>query len=158
MNKRTYKREDMIDLNEANVAKIFTECLAENNPSEQAIKQVSFSMNPNVPKVTFSNKMAAANMEKINYMYGQLLHRAEYGPPNYGMLSFSEGCIKYDQTIWAKNKNVLFAFYYLGSATVVLEPFLNNGKATLYDYDYTIPTLSPNDPNFEEWSKTVIRD
>ena len=157
MKKRTYKREDMIELNETNVAKIFTECLAENNPSEQAVIQKSFSTNPNVPRISFASEKIRENKEKIHYMYGQLYYRMTFDfQPGY--LPLTGGCIKYDESLWTKNQNSLFAFYYLGVAALVIKKFLRDNNTEYISNNRTVPTLSPNDPHFEEWSKTVIEE
>ena len=150
-----FKKEDMIDLNEQNVQKIFAYCLANNKtPASNILEKNFFSyITPgNVPKMKFDKEKLSESSKKILYMVCQLsaIHekRAE--------LSITEGFKKYDGTNWTQNKIALFALYYLATTTSFFPefeylPISKDFFSCIADFkDILKPTLSPNDPNFKK--------
>ena len=150
-----FKKEDMIDLNEQNVQRLFAYCLANNTtPSENIIKRNFFDENEkvNIPDMTFDKAKTRQVAKSICYMLGQL-YSVHDGTSH--MLA-TDGFKKYDGTNWTQNKVTLFALYYLGDATETFPKFeyftpLKNYTSPLSNYRYFLkPTLSPNDPNFKK--------
>ncbi|MCD7945207.1 MAG: hypothetical protein LUF81_01100, partial [Clostridiales bacterium] len=50
-----------------------------------------------------------------------------------------------------RNNGIIMEFLYLGNAIGIVTQF--NKKYKNAAYIHTLPTLSPNDPNFPEWWK-----
>ena len=90
-------------------------------------------------------------------MYGQLMYTF-LAQKSKLPLSLSAGCITYNKEVWTKDQNVLFALYYLGTAELQIFKFDEERETQIVSPNKTIPTLSPNDPRFEAWSKTVIEE
>ena len=155
---RKYKLEDAIELNEENIINLYQDCLASEETDPDYLRTVSFAMSPNVPKVSFDDKKIYENAEKINYLYGQLYftHFCFEEPLSFNP---SIGCMDYNKKPWTKEQSILFAFYYLGVSNYTIALFNNSNSVTrIVKNDVTIPTLSPNDPKFEEWAKVHIED
>ena len=150
-----FKKEDMIDLNEQNVQRLFAYCLADNaTPSENIVKSNFFEDNSNVsiPVMNFDKAKVAQVTNKLLYLMGQLkaVHMRT------ATMIATDGLQKYDGTNWTQNKVTLFALYYLGDISSLLPkftyyPHLNNFALPLNLKSHLLkPTLSPNDPNFKE--------
>ena len=151
-----YKREEMLDLNEENVKKIFAYCVATPQTLTDNIRRSSFfspSCNVKMTKMNFDKIRLKKVRNSINYMLGQLKPVHSHSL----LMSLQEGYRKYDNTLWTENKITLFSLYFLGTATIQLPHFehsINNPQ----NFDSPInrqielkPTLSPNDPNFKKW-------
>ena len=152
-----YKREEMLDLNETNVKKIFKYCLATAETTKSNIRSFTFfndKCNVNVPKIPFdANKLDEMN-HTILYLLGQF---ANLHTKNDLML-LQDGFKKYDSTTWTSDRMALFSLYYLGVATQNFPSFIpsrmpNEFVTILSQLPYLKPTLSPNDPNFEKWCR-----
>lgn len=150
-----FKKEDMIDLNEQNVQKIFAYCLANNKTNSNNIVKANFfgdTEKVDIPTINFDNERITKFTNTINYLLGQLasVHRG-----NSNMLA-TDGFQKYDGTNWTQNRIALFALYYLGSAVALLPDFIyldsyKNYVSPISDFKHILkPTLSPNDPNFKK--------
>lgn len=150
-----FKKEDIIDLNEQNVQKIFAYCLANNKTAPSNTLKSSFFNNEtpgNIPDMNFDKLKLAETSNRILYMLGQLhsLHNQNT------VLIVTEGFKKYDGTNWTQNKVALFALYYLGTAASVLPsfkylPLSKNYASPISNFKHILkPTLSPNDPNFKK--------
>ena len=150
-----YDRSEMLDLNEENVKKVFTYCLATNQTPKNNIRVYSFFSDEckvNVPKIPFDETKLNEMNQTILYLLGQFenLHTKN------GLLFLSDGFKKYDGTTWTTDKMALFSLYYLGVATQNLPRFIpsripNQFDTILAKIPYLKPTLSPNDSNFEKW-------
>lgn len=152
-----YKREEMLDLNEENVKKLFTYCLATKQTPKSNIRIFGiFSDNcdVNVPKMPFNNDKLEEKRLVIRYLLGQFksLHKKD------NIMFLSDGFEKYDGTTWTNNKMALFSLYYLGCATQNFPAFwpseIPNQFSTILKKVPTLqPTLSPNEPNFDKWCR-----
>lgn len=152
-----YKREEMLDLNEDNVKKLFVYCSATKNTDRENLTTISFfsaNCNVNVPKLHFNQSRLEEKRFVIRYLLGQLenLHN------NKKLMFLSDGFKKYGGKPWTSNKMALFSLYYLGCASQNLPYFEmskipNNFDTLLSSIPYLLPTLSPNDPNFEKWCR-----
>lgn len=150
-----FKKEDMIDLNEQNVQKIFAYCLANQQTNPDNIVKANFfekTENVNIPHMNFDKTRLFQFSNPISYLLGQL-HSVHSGKSN---MTATDGFKKYDGTNWTQNKVALFALYYLGTASASLPQFiyldaLKNYASPISDFkDILKPTLSPNDPNFKK--------
>ena len=150
-----FKKEDMIDLNEQNVQRLFAYCLADNaTPSENIIKSNFFEKDSGVdiPNMSFDKEKLVQQTEAICYLFGQLnsIHKGQSN------MIATDGLKKYDGTNWTQNKVALFALYYLGGSITVLPKFryfspFNTFASHIGRRSHILkPTLSPNDPNFKE--------
>ena len=149
-----FRKEDMIDLNEQNVQKLFAYCLANDQTDPQNIVKANFfeiTEIVNIPTMKFDKIKLFAFSNTISYLLGQL-NSVHSGKSN---MIATDGCKKYDGTTWTQNKVALFALYYLGTASASLPQFiyldaLKNYASPISDFkDILKPTLSPNDPNFK---------
>ena len=149
-----FRKEDMIDLNEQNVQKLFAYCLANDQTDPQNIVKANFfeiTENVNIPTMKFDKIKLFAFSNTISFLLGQL-NSVHSGKSN---MIATDGCKKYDGTTWTQNKVALFALYYLGTASASLPQFiyldaLKNYASPISDFkDILKPTLSPNDPNFK---------
>ena len=152
-----YKREDMLDLNEENVKKLFTYCLATKETPKSNLWVSSFfsdDCNVTVSKMPFDyNKLQEKNLA-IRYLLGQFKNVHS----NRNLMALSDGFQKYDGTSWTSNKMALFSLYYLGCATFNFPRFSPSIRPSHFDTVLTEiptlhPTLSPNDPYFEKWCR-----
>ena len=149
-----FRKEDMIDLNEQNVQKLFAYCLANDQTDPQNIVKANFfeiTENVNIPTMKFDKTKLLQISRKLSYMLGQL-KAFHIGTAS---MIITDGFQKYDGTNWTQNKVALFALYYLGTITALLPQFtyyssLNNFASPLnLNANLVKPTLSPNDPNFK---------
>ena len=154
---RKYKREDAIELNEQNVMQIFQDCLMTENTPKENLVECRFADNPNVPLGKFDYYKLEENINKLEYLVGQLLYTHNL-KDNYVTLTTSAGAVNYKNEAWTKNPNVLYAFYYLTTSSMVIREFSSDGKTFIAHTERTIPSLSPNDPAFAEWAKEHIED
>ncbi len=155
METRLYKKEDVIELNEQNVMQIFQDCLMNENTPKENLLEYRFADNPNVPLSKFDYYKLKENKNKLEYLVGQLFYTHNLRD-NYVTFTTSVGAVNYKNEAWTKNPNVLYAFYYLTTSQLVISQFTPSGITRIIDTKSTIPTLSPNDPEFAEWSKTHI--
>ena len=71
---------------------------------------------------------------------------------NNAGFALQEGFLRYDDTFWTKDYDTLFKLYSLGLATNCLTPFVSTEEfITTAAIDECVPTLYPNDPNFQSW-------
>ncbi len=150
-----FTREDMLDLNEENIRKIFKFCMAtKETPKENIIlgNFIKKCVPIEIPNVPFNLENIRLMRPSIYYILGQLnfLHskKLEVQP--------QDGFKKYDGTNWTKDKALLFSLYYVGCSSSVLPLFTNVPPSKelvcmLLKNPDLKPTLSPNDPNFEAW-------
>lgn len=102
--------------------------------------------------MSFDKKKLIQISEAVNYLLGQL------GAVHDGIANLvaTNGFEKYDGTKWTQNKIALFALYYLGTVTGSMPMFMyldayKNYVSPIFTFkDILIPTLSPNDPNFDK--------
>ena len=158
MERKKFKKEDVIELTEANVVSIYNECLATKETPVQNIIHAKFSKSPHVPEVHFDYTKIHSNREKLKYLLGQLSYTHKFDPKNPYDLDFkpSTGCVNYKNQPWTKNQKILGLFYYLEQGARTISIFNKLNETYLDEDSEIIPTLSPRDPKFAEWSKQFI--
>lgn len=163
-----------IELNEENVLKIYNACLMKKTLfrflSSDLLPVKIFtkaSCGKDSPEVYFSKAKIQEYRQAIEYMYGQLYevhhgsvpeeYREAYqklgmDDPNAKFLSPDGGALNYKNQPWTKDRNTLMMFYYLGVASVTIMPFVEDVVRGQIGVDLIdiVPTLSPNDPDFEK--------
>lgn len=149
----TFKKEEMLDLNETNVKRIMQYCLATKETPKEKIRVFTFfsdECNVNIPKMPFDDDRLMEKRNTILYMLGQFanLHNGK------NIMYVSDGFKKYDGTTWTTDKMALFSLYYLGAATQNFPKFTTSDVPNLFDTlltkkPFLKPTLSPNDPHFD---------
>lgn len=152
-----YYRENMIDLNEENVKSIFSSCIATEQTPEEDIISTSFiesDIQTPIPSIQLSRSCLSGNALTMAYLIGQLenVHKRNLA------FRINDGFKKYDGSYWTQDKMAVFALYYLSTVTMVLpyfkpSPSLKTFVSFLNENPFLEPTLSPDDPNFEEWAK-----
>lgn len=153
-----YKKRDEgngfvpVDLNESNIKKIFSACIATSKNIEDNIGVMLFSKRfgykENSKPIFFDKKALESYRNSIKFLFGQLqiVHDGEvYITPS----SVSK---KYTGEIWTKDSGIIMQFLHLGSAIGNIPQFdaSKNNSAIL---GFRNKTLSPYDPNFAEWYK-----
>lgn len=142
-----FRNEDILDLNEENIKKLFAYCLAAKDANPENVMPMIFIERGsayNVPEIYFLTDRIKEKSNTILYLLGQLkvVHDKSL------IMSLTDGFFKYDGTIWTQNKMLLFALYYMGNATRCFPLFHVNDDgvfALLADYPELEPTLSPDD-------------
>ena len=152
-----YHRENMIDLNEENVRNIFYNCIAtEQTPVEDIISTtfIESDIQTPIPSIQLSRITVNNNYLKLLYLVGQLenVHKVNF------TFRINDGFKKYDGSYWTQDKMAVLSLYYLSCVTNVLpyfkpSPVLKTFVSDLSENVLLKPTLSPDDPYFEEWAK-----
>lgn len=141
-----------IDLNEANIKKIFSACIATSKNIEDNVGAMLFSKRfgykENSRPIFFDKETLEFYRNSIRFLFGQLkiVHDGEtYITPS----SVSK---KYTGEIWTNDSGIIMQFLHLGSAVGNIPQFdaTKNNSAIL---GFRNKTLSPYDPNFAEWYK-----
>ena len=153
-----YNRENMIDLNEENIRSIFSDCIAtEQTPVDDIISTnfISSDIQTPIPSIQLSRSNLSKHALTIAYLTGQLdnIHKGNL------IFRINDGFKKYDGSYWTQDKMAVFSLYYLSSVTGVLpffkaSPSLKTFVSDLNENPFLESTLSPSDPNFEEWTKS----
>lgn len=141
-----------LELNERNVQTLFKRCLLdENNPSGECYPvQV---LNPQLcgrssELIKLSKDNVESYAETIRYLLGQI--KAFHGSND--TFALQEGFMRYDGTIWTKDYDTLFKLYSMGISTVSISNFsLYKDVICSVKSSKCISTLSPKDPNYQEW-------
>lgn len=141
-----------LELNERNVNTLYKRCLHdESNPFEECYHvQV---LRPEIcgrisEWIQLSKNKVSAYESTIRYLLGQIkaFHVAT------DTFALQEGFMRYDETIWTKEYDVLFKMYSLGIASVSISDFvLYKDIIGAVKSSKCVPTLSPKDPNYAAW-------
>lgn len=152
-----YHRENMIDLNEENVRNILNYCLATEETPEEDIISTTFiksDFQTPIPSIQLSRSRLSEYSLTIYHLTGQLdnVHSGK------SVFHINDGFKKYDGSYWTQDKMAVFSLCYLSCVTNVLpyfkpSPALKTFVSHLTENPFLQPTLSPDDPNFEEWAK-----
>lgn len=151
-----YDKRDVIDLNEANVMALLNYCAANAQTAPDDIISANFfteDSQMNVPSLKFSKSKLFEKRNTIYYILGQL--RCVHD--NSVFAEITSGAYKYDGTVWSMNNAAVFSLYYLGCASGTFPQFKANTNVNQYLADFAevnriLPTLSPNDSEFENWA------
>ena len=158
-----YNRNEIWDLNEENVKRIFNFCRATKETPKDKILMASFITEDvpfDIPKVPLNRDNIRVMRPAINYIFGQLnfIHSRKLE------MKLADGFKKYDGTDWTANKALLFSLYYLGCSSAVLSffvlnPYSKDIVSQMLKTPNLTPTLSPNDPDFEKWcaEKNILK-
>ncbi len=155
-----FEKENMIDLNEENISNVFKYCIATRDISPDDLISTSFfekEAQIPVPEMKFSRQRLHEKSNVISYMFCQLekIHKNDLE------ILLEDGFKKYDGSVWTTNKTMVFSLYYLACATGFLPKFKPVPRLKAFASDLLLnyfiePTLSPNDSNFDEWSKVQL--
>ena len=147
-----FKNEDMLDLNEQNIKKIFKTCLATKETKDPVKSDFLLEKSKvPMPNIIFSKEKLKENLVAIHYLLGQL-HSVH---AEHEKLLLLDGFKKYDGTNWTTDKSTLFMLYYLGTsvgAIPLFKPLLERRTFTssIHGQLHLKATLSPNDPKFKK--------
>ena len=141
-----------VELNERNVKALFKRCLADETNSSQG---TYFSQVLDPEKcgktseiIKFSKEMIDSYSQSIQYLFGQIKSFHD----TRETFALQEGFLRYDDTFWTKDYDVLFKLYTLGlSSASITNFFAHKDLITSAKSPECIPTLSPRDPNFQSW-------
>lgn len=141
--------QEPLDLNSENVHKLAKICGATQN--SKFVYNIIFQQRKlGYPKdstpITFDADIMDEYAPTIFYLFGQLhtIHN------NFHTLPIKDILKKYDRTIWGNDKVTPLYLLHLGIAAKVINPPDAKTNCCILSPDVT-PTLSPNDPNFEQW-------
>lgn len=141
-----------VELNERNVKALFKRCLAnEENTKEgvyfsQVLSQEKCGKESEL--IRLSKEMVDAYTPSIQYLLGQVKAFQDYRKT----FALQEGFMRYDDTFWTKDYDVLFKLYALALSSASVTNFFSHGELiTSAKSPLCVATLSPRDPNFSEW-------
>ncbi|MBR3881997.1 MAG: hypothetical protein IKJ36_01875 [Clostridia bacterium] len=141
-----------LDLNYLAVTSLFKKCLATENSSQYIpaqFQQIKQGYKEDSPLVLFDANAFKENKPKIDFILGQLLD-VHQGPNN--IITINSLFKKYNGELWTTDGVTLIKLIHLALANSSIDYFVppNNESTFLSIIE---PTLSPKDPNFEEWYK-----
>ena len=143
-----------LELNERNVQTLFNRCL----PTDEESKNIfqCYQTQVLIPEITgrtsqiipLLKEKVDANKETIRYLLGQI----ESFHSDREVLALQEGFVKYDGTIWTQDYETLFKLYHLAlSSNLILDFSKVSDKICSLNSPECVATLSPKDPNYQEW-------
>lgn len=142
----------ILELNERSVKTLFKKCLANEENTKEGVYFSQVLRLDNCGKesaiIRFSKEMVDAYTPSIQYLLGQI--KAFHGANQ--TFALQEGLLRYDDTFWTKDYEVLFQLYALALSSASITSFSSlknliiSAKSPL-----CIATLSPNDSYFAEW-------
>ena len=145
------------ELNEDNVNSLFNACLATKYTATKT-KSVLFHTTLGYKLeegilVTFDKDILQKNAKAIEYLYGQLkdVHTKKNVTQSTAS-TIEDFYFTYKEASWSNNKSTLLEFLYLGcnGETLIIKPFHKKYNGTFIS-PWIKPTLSPKDPNFNQW-------
>ena len=141
-----------VELNERNVKAIFKRCLANEDNTKEGVYYSQVLRPEKCGKeselIRFSREMVDAYTPTIMYLLGQI--KAFHDDRE--SFALQEGFLRYDDTFWTKDYEVLFKLYALALSSASITSFVSykdiigSARSPL-----CIATLSPRDPNFSKW-------
>lgn len=138
-----------LDLNSETIKELTQSCSV--TPTSKEFYKVIFEQIPmGYPKDSKPFIFDADAFDKIRpniyYLFGQLklIHDKKHNLPIKEILK------KYDDTIWTKDKIAPLLLLHLGIGAGIILPPNAQTKSCVLRTDI-LPTISPNDPNFEKW-------
>lgn len=146
-----------IDLNSHNIQVVFNKCLAtdeekldSNKHKKRQILKKQLAQRES-EEISLSTEQTQNNKQTVQFLLGQIKNVHGKLP----VITLNEGFVRYDDTVWTKDFDMLFRLYLLAQACGYLSDFglLKNNPnliAANKASDLT-PTLSPRDPNFKAW-------
>ena len=120
-----------LELNERNVKAIFKRCLAnEDNTKEGVYYSQVLSLEKCGKEseiIRFSKEMVDAYTSSIQYLLGQVKAFQDYRET----FALQEGFLRYDDTFWTKDYDVLFKLYALALSSASITNFFSHGELKL---------------------------
>lgn len=137
---------EMLTLNAENVNRIYNDCLVTDSTNYTFPHQLYKNNTNHI--IRLDREKELSYVSTIMYLIGQLdvVHQ------NKDEMSLKSSIIRYDKKPWTKDMETLIHFYYLGMAACRFTS-IDDVTKTIKISPIT-PTLSPSDPNFEQWLKT----
>ena len=145
------------ELREATVQALFLRCIATKETKsylKSVLYQKEFGYEQDSPAILFDKDKILENLKSVLYLYGQLMttHRhsntISTSPENV-----HNSTINYKGEKWTDKDGILKQFFHLGVVCDIIYPFNENGNS-IFKFVNILPTLSPNDDNFDEWWET----
>lgn len=140
------------DLNFETIQQIFKDCIPVGNQTKNitavSLQQISGGFPKDSDPVYFDTDKLEENKQNIQYLLGQLyaIHRGDV------LLHMSDILKKYNGYLWSKDKIASIFILHLGMGIGQFSgPSAENLSCLIFEK--IEPTLSPKDPNFEEWYK-----
>ena len=143
-----------LELNESNVSKLYKRCLADESElnnlnlyyTSQVLKPTYTGRSSEIVKL--SKEKVNANTQTIQFLLGQIKNFHSTSTA----IALQEGFLKYDNTIWTQNYDTLFQLYHLALSNASISDFVLSGNVIgATKSPSCIPTISPKDPNYQEW-------
>ena len=146
-----------VDLNEGNVQRLFNECIATKETKsylKSVLYQKEFGYEQDSTAIYFDKDKILENLKSVLYLYGQLLTTHRHSNTiNTSAESPHNSTINYKGEKWTNKDGILKQFFSLGVVCDIIYPFNENGNS-IFKFVNILPTLSPNDPGFDEWWET----
>lgn len=145
------------ELNEATVQELFLRCIATKETKsylKSVLYQKEFGYEQDSPAILFDKDKILENLKSVLYLYGQLMttHRhsntISTSPENV-----HNSTINYKGEKWTDKDGILKQFFHLGVVCNIIYPFSPRGNSG-FKFVNILPTLSPNDADFDEWWET----
>ena len=150
-----------LELNERNVNTLFKRCLAEEPEiSNLNLYYTSQVLKPNYTgrnseSIKFSRERINTNTRTIQYLLGQIKNfHIPAGDTGVSAIALQEGFLRYDDVIWTRDYDALFALYHLALCSASISDFVLSNSNQIIGATKSpkcTPTLSPKDPNFPAW-------
>lgn len=139
-----------IDLNSGTVNRLFNNCLFTQDSKNFLVANMN-SIEDGHPedseKVYFDADAIESNRHVLNYLTGQLLAIQD---KFYTYITIKDLFLKYDGDYWTEDGVTLLKFIHLAIANGNLSRFQPDTNQSRL-ISYVGNTLSPYDPNFEQW-------
>lgn len=133
-------------LTEETVEKLFKECGLKEGKNN-LIKANLFMHNQEYFTI-FNTNSIIDNLLNIHYLFGQLKN----AHTQTRFFDFKQAVFTYQNTAWTKDTDKLLMFIQLGIVAGTITPIDDTTKQIEMTTELD-PTVSPDDPNFEEWYK-----
>ena len=138
-----------LDLNAESVKNIYLACRPTSETKELyriIFQQKALGFPDDSTPLLLDAKAVETNLSNIFYLFGQLksIHL------QYPFLPIKDILKKYDNTFWTKDKSAPMYLMHLGIAAGAMMPPTAETKSAFVGNDI-LPTLSPNDPDFQNW-------
>lgn len=133
-------------LTEDTVEKLFIECGLKEGKNK-LVKANLFKENEKFFTIFYTTRVID-NLLNIHYLFGQLKNTHI----QTRFFDFKQAVLTYQNTAWTKNTDKLIQFIQLGIAAGAISP-IDDATKQVELATYLDPTVSPDDPDFEEWYK-----
>ena len=146
-----------LELNEGNVQAIFNRCLSKDEEKVSFDKTfISQILKPTLTEreskeIILSRENVNKNRQVIKFLFGQV--KNIHG--DCSAIGLQEGFLRYNDTIWTRDYDILFELYCLSQSCGLITDFSalpeDHSIISAIKASNCTPTLSPKDPNFPAW-------